>query len=189
MTFLRTLAAATVAGVMLVPPAFAQATTDEQIATLVQTWITEQAADMDPVSQEYGVGCLTPLVQALPEATKQVFITAGGMDPGIARLETTDQAAHAALLPMLQQCIEAMLVGETIVPWVQSTETQRTPDEQKLAAFCVMDAIKPLTTEQKQTLYLAAIVPDADFEDGLDALITADPTLEAPLQAAIEPCV
>ena len=52
-----------------------------------------------------------------------------------------------------------------------------------------LDAIKPLTTEQKQTLYLAAIVPDADFEDGLDALITADPTLEAPLQAAIEPCV
>jgi hypothetical protein len=189
MTFLRTLAAAAAAGAVLVPPAFAQATTDEQIAALVQTWIAEGAADMAPVVQEYGVGCLTPLVQALPEATKQIFITAGGMEPGIAQFETADATTYATVFPTLQQCIEAMFLGETVWPWVQTTETNRTRDEQKVAAFCVLDAIRTLTTEQKQTLYLAAIAPDADFEDGLDALVTADPTLEAPLQAGIEPCV
>jgi hypothetical protein len=189
MTFLRTLAAAAAAGVLLVPQAFAQATTDEQIATIVQTWVAEEAGDMDPVVQEYGIGCLTPLVQAQAEPTRQLIIAAGGMEEGIAQLEATDATTYATMFPPLQQCIEAMFVGETIWPWVQVMEATRTPDEQKLAAFCVMDAIKPLTTEQKQTLYLAAVAPDADFEDGLDALVTADPTLEPMLQAGIEPCV
>ena len=42
---------------------------------------------------------------------------------------------------------------------------------------------------KKQTLYLAAVAADADFEDGLDALVTAFPETEAMLQAGIEPCV
>ncbi|MCC6736828.1 MAG: hypothetical protein IT534_11980 [Bauldia sp.] len=188
MILVRTLAAAAAAGVLLAPPAFAQ-TVDEQIATLVQTWIAEEAADMDPVAQEYGVLCLTPLVQGLAEPTKQIIINAGGMEAGIAQIETTDAVVYGAMFPPLQQCIEAMFVGETIVPWVAVTEATRTPDDQKLAAFCVMDAIKPLTTEQKQTLYLAAVAADADFEDGLDALVTAFPETEAMLQAGIEPCV
>lgn len=188
MTFLRTLAAAAAASVLLAPQAFAQ-TVDEQIAVLVQTWIAEEAADMDPVAQEYGVGCLTPLVQGLAEPTKQVIINAGGMEAGIAQIEATDATVYGTMFPPLQMCIEAMFVGETIVPWVAVIEAGKTPDEQKLAAFCVMDAIKPLTTQQKQTLYLAAIGTDADFEDGLDALVTAFPETEAMLQAGIEPCV
>lgn len=189
MTFLRTLAAAAAAGVLLVPQAFAQATTDEQIAIIVQTWIAVEAPDMDPVVQEYGVGCLTPLVQALDERMKQTIIAAGGMEEGLVQIENADATAYATMFPPIQQCIEAMFVGETIWPWVQGMEATRPVDEQKLAAFCVMDAIKPLTTEQKQTLYLAAVAPDADFEDGLDALVTMDPTLEPMLQAGIEPCV
>ncbi|MCW5717754.1 MAG: hypothetical protein KIS68_07990 [Bauldia sp.] len=189
MTLVRTFAAATAAAVLIAPQAYAQATTDEQIATIVLTWIAEEAADMDPVAQEYGVGCLTPLVQALAEPTKLVIIAAGGMEAGIVEIEATDAATYDTMFPPLQLCIEAMFVGETIWPWVQVMEATRPLDEQKLAAFCVMDAIKPLTTEQKQTLYLAAVAPDADFEDGLDALVLADPTLEPMLQAAIEPCV
>jgi len=189
MTFLRTLVAAAAAGVLLAPPAFAQATTDEQIATIVQTWIAVEAADMHPVAQEYGVGCLTPLVQALDEPTKQLIIAAGGMEEGIVQLENTDATAFDRMFPPLQQCIEAMFVGETIWPWVQVMESARPLDEQKLAAFCVMDAIRPLTTEQKQTLYLAAVAPDADFEDGVNALVMMDPTLEPMLMAGIEPCV
>ncbi|MGV8841534.1 MAG: hypothetical protein ACWA6X_14680 [Bauldia sp.] len=188
MPFLRTLAAAAAASVVLVPQAFAQ-TVDEQVATLVQTWIAEEAADMDPVAQEYGVYCLTPIVQGFAEPAKQIIINAGGMEAGIAQIETTDATLYGVIFPPLQLCIEAMFVGETIVPWVAATETGRTPEEQKAAAFCVMDAVKPLTTQQKQTLYLAAVGTDADFEDGLDALVKAFPETEAMLQAGIEPCV
>jgi hypothetical protein len=195
MNLVRTLAAAAAAvGVTLASQTLAQ-TPDEQMVTLVQAWIAEEAADLPPAVQEYAVACFTPEFQALAEPLKQIILTAGGIEAGVRQIEIVDPAAYALMFPVappnsaIQQCVETSLVGGVVWPWVLQIQPNDTPDEQKVATFCILEAIKPLTTEQKQELYIAAIATDADFEDGLDALVTAFPETEAMLQAGIEPCV
>lgn len=184
----RLAAVAAVSFAVVATPALAQ-TVDEQLAALVTNWAMLEARGVAPEVQAYGIACATPVVLAMPDTMKQRFIAIGAIRPVLDDLELTDLRAYDRINAPFQQCVETMLVGGAIWAWVQAEEAAAGYDAQRAAAFCVMDAINPLSGNAKAFLFQSAIAPGADFEDALDALVTADPTLEAPLQAGIEPCL
>ncbi|MGD9738572.1 MAG: hypothetical protein AB7O56_06840 [Bauldia sp.] len=177
---LRVIAPAT--GAMLATSAMAQPV-DPQIAALVEAWVAEEGADFSELVRTYGGQCLTPVVGALAEAPRQAIIAAGGIEAGIAALQTTDPAAVAALMPGLQECIETLFVGEQVLAWLQAEGGALTPEALQTATFCYMDAVRPLPTESKQM-----IVQAENFEAGANAVVGLGGTVGTELAARLETC-
>lgn len=154
-----------------------------QIVGLVQAWLEEEATDFPTIVREYGVACIAPLVVAMPEPAQLVIIDAGGIEDGLSALEAEDPEAVDALMPELQLCVETMLVGGQIWPWVQAEGRNGPLEVQTVIAICLMEAIRPLSTEAKQIIFLGA-----DFEDGTEILIETRPDLAGDLDARLEFC-
>lgn len=169
-------------GATLASPTMAQPV-DPQIAALVEAWVAEEGADFSELVRTYGGQCLTPVVSAIPEAPRQAIIAAGGIEAGIAGLQTTDPAAVALLMPGLQECIETLFVGEQVLAWLETEAGALTPDALQVAAFCYMDAVRPLPTESKQM-----IVQAEDFEAGAEAVVALGGTVGTELEARLEAC-
>lgn len=164
---LRLIAAAGALAGLAIVPASAQLALNATVIDIVRDW-TASTELPEPV-MAFGEACLLPELTALPEETKQIIIDAGNLDDGV---------DEADLYDLVQACIETMLVGEQIWAWL-GDEGEADADR----AACLMEAVRPLPTEGKLTIYQAI-----DFGVGTRHLIEDRPELAEGLEAALEAC-
>ena len=146
-------------------PAAAQPALNAAMVDIVREWTA--ATDLPEPVKEFGEDCLLPRLIDLPEDAKQIVADAGNLDDGV---------DAADLYDVVQECTEAMLVGEQIWKWVAGDGTAE-------KAICMMEAVRPLPTEAKLTLFEAF-----DIGEGLAALRINEPGLAAALDEDIAAC-
>lgn len=161
-----------------VSTAFAQAN-DAELATLIGAWVGGEGGYAEGTLYDYGVACLLPGVQAMPDTAKALLVEAGDMEAGLTTMETDDPTALTEFLPLVQECVETLIVGERIEDWA----TEELPDIVGIVTVCMMDAIRPLSSEAKQIIVLGE-----DFEAGAGDLIEQRPDLAGDLDDLLEAC-
>lgn len=169
--------AAAAAATLFVTSAFAQAT-DDELTALLAAWVGGEGGYDEGIFRDYGIACLLPGVLAMPDAAKATLVEAGGMEAGLTQIETADPETLNIFLPLVQECVETLIIGEQIQAWA----TIELPDEVETVTVCMMDAIRPLDTDAKQIIVLGE-----DFEDGIEALLEERTDL-ADLENQIEAC-
>lgn len=162
-----------------VSTAFAQAT-DAELTALIDAWVGgEGGYEVGTTLHAYGVSCLLPGVQAMPDSAKALLVEADGMEPGLATMEDDDPDTLAAFLPLVQECVETLILGERIEAWAM----EELPETVAIVTVCMMDAVRPLTSEAKQIIVLGE-----DFEAGAGELIEQRPDLAGDLDDLLEAC-
>ncbi len=169
--------AAAAAASLFATAAFAQAT-DDELTALVAAWVGGEGGYSEGIFRDYGIACLLPGVIAMPDAAKAMLVQAGGMEAGLTQMEEEDPNTLNAFLPLVQECVETLIIGEQIQEWAMI----ELPDEVEAATVCFMDVVRPLDTDAKQIIVLGE-----DFEDGIEALLEERPEL-ADLENQLEAC-
>ncbi len=181
MNRIRAFAAALVAPVILASPAVAQ--DDDGLSDLVATWIDNQMPDLDPVVFDYGNACITPLVLALPDQSKELIAEIGDMDRGLNEVQAANPEDLETFLPALQICVETLFIAETISWWVDAEYDDIDAEERAETITCFIGVVEPLSTAAKQFLFTAA-----DFEEGVEALLESDLEVDEGFEDAVEAC-
>jgi len=180
---IRKFLAATLAGTIVASAAFAQVT-DDQITAMVGDWLDTYAGDFTPVVQDYGAQCVTPALIALPETAKQTIADAGGIENGLTALQSSDPDTLNAFLPTLQQCVDTMYLGEQIWTWVDGYYLLNDEADKADKATCLMDAVRPLSSEAKQTIFTAD-----DFATGVQNVMLNQPEEAINLDLVLKGCL
>jgi hypothetical protein len=161
-----------------VSTAFAQATNAE-LTALIGAWVGGEGGYAEGTLHDYGVACLLPGVQAMPDTAKALLIEADGMEAGLATIEADDPTTLTEFLPLVQECVETLIVGERIEAWA----TEELHEIVGIVTVCMMDAVRPLPSEAKQIIVLGE-----DFEAGAEDLIEQRPDLAGDLDDLLEAC-
>ena len=158
--------------------AFAQAT-DAELTALLDAWVGGEGGYAEGTLHSYGVACLLPGIQAMPDTAKALLVEGDGMEAGLAAMDADDPTTLAEFLPLVQECVETLIVGERIEAWA----TEELPETVGIVTVCMMDAVRPLTSEAKQIIVLGE-----DFEDGAEDLLEQRPDLAGDLDQLLEAC-
>ncbi|MHA1559843.1 MAG: hypothetical protein ACTSWI_04125 [Alphaproteobacteria bacterium] len=158
--------------------AFAQAT-DAELTALLDAWVGGEGGYAEGTLHAYGIACLLPGLQTMPDTAKALLVGADGMEAGLTAMDADDPATLAGFLPLLQECVETLIIGERIEAWA----TEELPDEVGVVTVCMMDAVRPLPSEAK-----LIIVEGEDFEAGAEDLLEQRPDLAGDLDQLLEAC-
>ena len=183
MAHIRKFFATVFAGAFATTAAFAQVS-DDQIAGLVDDWLNTYAADFTPIVHEFGAQCITAAFADLPDAARQIVAAAGGIENGLTALENNDAATLDAFLPTLSQCVDTMYIGEQIVAWVDDYYVVANDEDKTDKTVCLLNAVYPLPTEAKQTIFAAP-----DFQAGIQEVMLNQPEAAINLDAVLKACV
>ncbi len=170
-------AAIAVAFVAAVSPAAAQV--DERLAAIATAWTDQN--DFTAVVKTYGAGCIIPILQALPDATKQAVAAAPDLD---AALDALDMATRNDVVGRLEPCGSTMILGDQAWFWVPTAVPGATEVRRGEVTVCLMDAVAPLASEAKQRIYLGT-----DFGAGVQGLTAERPDLAGDVQARVQACL
>jgi hypothetical protein len=157
---------------------FAQAN-DAELTALISAWVGGQGGYAEGTLHDYGVACLLPGVLAMPDTAKALLAEADDMEAGLTAIETDEPTTLTEFLPLVQECVETLIVGERIEAWA----TEELPEIAGIVTICMMDAILPLPSEAKQIIVLGD-----DFEAGAEDLIEQRPDLAGDLDQLLEAC-
>lgn len=163
--------------VVAVSPAAAQV--NDQLAAMATAWTNDN--DFTAVVKTHGASCITPILQALPDAIKQAIAAAPDLD---AALDTLDMTARNDVVAQLEPCVSTMILGDQAWYWVQATAAGANAERQGQITVCLMEAVAPLSSEAKQRIYLGT-----DFGAGVQALVAERPDLAGDVQARVQACL
>lgn len=164
---------------MSVSTAFAQAA-DAELTALIDAWVGGEGGYAEGTTLHgYGVACLLPGVQAMPDTAKALLVETGEMEAGLTAIDADDPDTLAAFLPLVQECVETLILGERIEAWAM----EELPETVGIVTVCMMDAVRPLPSEAKQIIVLGE-----DFEAGAEDLMEERPDLAGDLGDLLEAC-
>lgn len=86
--------------------------------------------------------------------------------------------AALVAVPALAQGDADMRLADMARPWLAAENPDGLPAQIDATVSCVMAVLSPLPAALKDEM-----LAQEDFEDALDAAVSADPTLERPLEA------
>jgi hypothetical protein len=163
-----------------VAPAVAQV--NDRLAAMARAFVDDN--DFAPVVGDYGVACMTPILQALPDAAKQIVAAAPDIDAGAFALDAAAVVVEPVLFVRLEPCVSTMFVGDQAWNWIQTTMAGATAARQTEIAVCLMEAVAPLSGEAKQRIVLSP-----DFPAGVAALVAERPDLAGDVQTRVQACL
>jgi hypothetical protein len=173
----RHVAAIAVALMAAASPALAQV--NDQLAAMATAWTNDN--DFTAVVKTHGAACITPILQALPDAIKQAIAAAPDLD---AALDTLEMNARNDVVAQLEPCVSTMILGDQAWNWVQATAAGANAERQGQITVCLMEAVAPLSSEAKQRIYLGT-----DFGAGVQALLAERPDLAGDVQMRVQACL
>lgn len=183
MAHIRKFLAAAFAATFVASTAFAQVT-DDQVAALVDDWLDTYASDFTQIVKDYGAQCIAPAIVAMPGTAKQTIADAGGIENGLTALQTADPDTLNGFLPTLQECVDTMYLGEQIWAWVDDYYVLDDQAAKEQKATCLMDVVRPMPPEVKQTIFAAE-----DFATGIQDVMLNQPQAATNLDLELKACI